>query len=385
MGGGFDKPSNCNYYILRWPRVVKIHWDRDWRDAIGFDELQELAEEAIRTPKGTTTTVLEEEEERRWVKRLEQGDPGGKRKQRDEDTIGGGGKRRMIGTEGDDLQSQSQSQSELESESQDSEMETPPRSEHGESSSSWSPSSSSSQQPLEQSREQQPQGILSPPQPARPPLHPLPMLSVINALPPPPAPHPPCPSPLHSATVFFIPSVHAQSRLSPLLALHKPKAVYFWTDLPSFYATTQAELFPSPETGQLASIASSTSSSGEGAPVMTPLIAGGGGAVDGNVTGAGAGKIILLIDSRTPRTSKKIIAEILEKAGLEPGAAGIDCYDWRVVGHSDWKGERRLDLLDKEKEVDASGGGNGDRVAGKGSGSGKGRKVDWDLFHMVSV
>ncbi|KAF8425554.1 hypothetical protein EV426DRAFT_561102 [Tirmania nivea] len=466
MGGGFDRPSNCEYYILRWPRVVKIHWDRDWRDAIGFDELQELAEEAIRMPKGGTA-VLAEEEERRWVKRLEQGDPGKKRKQRDEDasraTLGrqtsvklaaedvGGGKRRMMRrtvTEGDVSQSQSQ----------DSEMETPPRSQQRES--SWSPASSPSQKALEQSLEQQ-QRILSssqhpphappypqqagkpllsppassapappptlpplpPPPPAqvpapstgisvsspplptplpssftRPPLHPLPMSSVINALPPPPALHPPYPSPLYNATIFLIPSVHAQSRLSPLLALHKPKAVYFWTHLPSFYAVTQSGLFPSPETCQLGSTTPSASSPEESTPAITPsiesnVIIGSGGVVDGNEAGASAGKIILLIDSRTPRTSKKIIAEILEKAGLGPGAAGIDCYDWRVVGHSDWKGERRLDLLDKEKEgagVEASGDGSGDRAAGmggseSGSGNGRRRKVDWDLFYMVSV
>ncbi|RPB26964.1 hypothetical protein L211DRAFT_834636 [Terfezia boudieri ATCC MYA-4762] len=460
MGGGFDRPSNCDYYILRWPRVVKIHWDRDWRDAVGFDELQELAEEAIRMPKGRSTAVLEEEEERRWVKRLEQGDQGGKRKQRDEGASGttpgrqashaaspmedvGGGKRRFmrrVVSDGEDSQQQSQSQ--------DSEMETPPRSQQRES--SWSPASSPSQQPREQSREQQPQRLLSSPQPlpqaprntqqagkplpspptssapvtappaqvpgpsimttlsplplptpflsstARAPLHPLPTPSVINALPPPPAPHPPCPSPLHNATIFLIPSVHAQSRLSPLLALHKPKAVYFWTHLPSIYAATQAGLSSSPEASQLASITPSISPPGNGATAMTPpiesnVIAAGGDVVDGNGTGAGMGKIILLIDFRTPGTSKKFIAKILEKAGLEPGAAGIDCYDWRVVGHSDWKGERRLDLLDKDKEgenVDASGDGNGNIVAEKGgsrSGSGRRRKVDWDLFYMVSV
>lgn len=126
-------------------------------------------------------------------------------------------------------------------------------------------------------------------------------------------------------------------------------------------------------------------------PIESNVIAAGGDVVDGNGTGAGMGKIILLIDFRTPGTSKKFIAKILEKAGLEPGAAGIDCYDWRVVGHSDWKGERRLDLLDKDKEgenVDASGDGNGNIVAEKGgsrSGSGRRRKVDWDLFYMVSV
>ena len=123
-------------------------------------------------------------------------------------------------------------------------------------------------------------------------------------------------------------------------------------------------------------------------PIESNAIAGGSGVVDGNGADSSAGKIILLIDSRTPRTSKKIIAEILKEGGLEPGAAGIDCYDWRVVGHSDWEGERRLDLLDKEKErenVDVSGDGDGDGVAGKGGSESGRRIVDWDLFYMVSV
>lgn len=38
---------------------------------------------------------------------------------------------------------------------------------------------------------------------------------------------------------------------------------------------------------------------------------------------------------------------------------GLQVWNWRVVGHSDWKGERRLD-----------------RVGGR---------VDWDLFFIFEV
>lgn len=131
---------------------------------------------------------------------------------------------------------------------------------------------------------------------------------------------------------------------------------------------------------------------------MTPrtesnVLGGGCSSVESSGSDTGTGRIILLIDSRTPRTSKKIIAEILEKVGLEAGVAGIDCYDWRVVGHSDWKGERRLDLLDKDKGKENAGvdlgvdGEGAARMGGGGNGSRRGgrRKVDWDLFYMVSV
>ncbi|KAF8460652.1 hypothetical protein BDZ91DRAFT_798733 [Kalaharituber pfeilii] len=98
-GGGFDRPSDTDYYILRWPRVVKIHWDRDWKEALGFEELQELAAEAMKQPIGST--VQEEEEERRWIRRLEEGDTM-KRKVRgdreEEDSRSGAGelKRRVL-------------------------------------------------------------------------------------------------------------------------------------------------------------------------------------------------------------------------------------------------------------------------------------------------
>lgn len=352
MGGGFDKPSDCNYYILRWPRVVKIHWDRDWKDAVGFNELQELAELAVRTQKWTTT-MQEDKEERRWERRLEEKDVGGKRKQRDEEGSDSGalrGKGKSIKR----ISSQSTTQSE--DEEQDSEMETPPRSyEETLPSQSWNrpateqTSSSTQHTPLP-----------SPPSAARrPPLHPIPLPTAINApLPAVPPPVPAHPSPLLNAMVFVIDRVLAQPKLEALLALHKPKAVYGWTHLPSMFATSQSGGFVPP--GDELPGFTTSPSSGESSPSTD-----------------GPDKFVLLIETRTPRTSKRIITECIGK-----GVSGFDCYDWRVVGHSDWKGEARLDLLTSGAE-NVAGGGDGGK--GEGEGEGRRRKVDWDLFHMLRV
>ncbi|KAK2796790.1 hypothetical protein FQN51_009014 [Onygenales sp. PD_10] len=50
LGSGFEKPPGVNYYTLRFPRVLKIHADRDVEDAITLEELQQLAEEANSVP-----------------------------------------------------------------------------------------------------------------------------------------------------------------------------------------------------------------------------------------------------------------------------------------------------------------------------------------------
>ena len=39
MGVGFDKPANARYFALRFPRVLKIHGDRSFKDMISFEEL----------------------------------------------------------------------------------------------------------------------------------------------------------------------------------------------------------------------------------------------------------------------------------------------------------------------------------------------------------
>lgn len=51
LGSGFEKPANAQFYTLRFPRVLKIHWDRSYEDAISFAELQDLAEKARSAPE----------------------------------------------------------------------------------------------------------------------------------------------------------------------------------------------------------------------------------------------------------------------------------------------------------------------------------------------
>jgi DNA ligase 4 len=53
LGSGFNKPSNCNFFMLRHPRVKKLHQDRSWRDCVSFQELQEQAKAARAAPEQT--------------------------------------------------------------------------------------------------------------------------------------------------------------------------------------------------------------------------------------------------------------------------------------------------------------------------------------------
>ncbi|KAI9822583.1 MAG: hypothetical protein M1827_000302 [Pycnora praestabilis] len=69
MGGGFDKPPNRAYYTLRFPRVLKIHWDRGYKDAVGFDEMQQMAVEAR-----TSCMDLASPEDVAWIEKLERAD-----------------------------------------------------------------------------------------------------------------------------------------------------------------------------------------------------------------------------------------------------------------------------------------------------------------------
>src|SRR5256885_7892840 len=43
IGAGFDRPINADIFSLRFPRILKIHGDRCFRDAVSFDEYQRLA------------------------------------------------------------------------------------------------------------------------------------------------------------------------------------------------------------------------------------------------------------------------------------------------------------------------------------------------------
>src|ERR1700733_3603450 len=45
VGAGFDRPSNPHYHTLRFPRVMKIHHDRSFLDAVGFTAYQLMVEQ----------------------------------------------------------------------------------------------------------------------------------------------------------------------------------------------------------------------------------------------------------------------------------------------------------------------------------------------------
>ena len=66
LGSGFGKPSNTNFFMLRHPRVKKLHQDRAWKDCVSMRELQEQAAAARAGP-----VDAEPEETRAWIEKLE--------------------------------------------------------------------------------------------------------------------------------------------------------------------------------------------------------------------------------------------------------------------------------------------------------------------------
>ncbi|KAK3684443.1 hypothetical protein LTR37_020283 [Vermiconidia calcicola] len=66
LGSGFEKPSKCNFYMLRHARVKKLHQDRTWRDCVSFQELQEQAAASRAAPDDS-----ESQETKRWVEKIE--------------------------------------------------------------------------------------------------------------------------------------------------------------------------------------------------------------------------------------------------------------------------------------------------------------------------
>lgn len=70
VGAGFEKEPNRDFFTLRFPRVLKIHRDRDWKESVSFDELQGMAKVARTVPEDTKPCVAE------WMKQLEQVDRG---------------------------------------------------------------------------------------------------------------------------------------------------------------------------------------------------------------------------------------------------------------------------------------------------------------------
>lgn len=75
MGGGFVKLANSEYYALRWPRVLKVHQDRHWKESISLDELQSLANEACNVPDAEEFEL----EVAAWQKKLEGADRGARK------------------------------------------------------------------------------------------------------------------------------------------------------------------------------------------------------------------------------------------------------------------------------------------------------------------
>lgn len=71
LGAGFDRLPNQNLFTLRFPRVQKVHWDRDWKDAVSLEELQQLAVQARSAPVGDDLKEIEA-----WMNRLDQVDRG---------------------------------------------------------------------------------------------------------------------------------------------------------------------------------------------------------------------------------------------------------------------------------------------------------------------
>lgn len=72
LGSGFEKLPNQNLFMLRHPRILKVHLDRTWKDAVTLEELQNMADEAKAAPaegESQETARLLERLERRIVQR----------------------------------------------------------------------------------------------------------------------------------------------------------------------------------------------------------------------------------------------------------------------------------------------------------------------------
>jgi DNA ligase-4 len=50
LGSSFEKPSNKSYYMFRHPRILKLHLDRNWKDATTLSSLERMADEARSAP-----------------------------------------------------------------------------------------------------------------------------------------------------------------------------------------------------------------------------------------------------------------------------------------------------------------------------------------------
>lgn len=51
LGSSYEKPSGKSYYMLRHPRILKVHLDRGWKETVTYDELQDAADKALKVPQ----------------------------------------------------------------------------------------------------------------------------------------------------------------------------------------------------------------------------------------------------------------------------------------------------------------------------------------------
>ena len=68
-GSGFEKAPDRSIFTLRFPRVMKVCWDRDWADCVDLYELQEMAEVARNLPGNDLQREIAE-----WIQRLDDTD-----------------------------------------------------------------------------------------------------------------------------------------------------------------------------------------------------------------------------------------------------------------------------------------------------------------------
>ena len=74
-GSGFDKSPNRDIFTLRFPRLMKVRLDSDWREAVDLDELQRMATEARTVPLGGLSRDMAT-----WVEKLNKIDRGARGK-----------------------------------------------------------------------------------------------------------------------------------------------------------------------------------------------------------------------------------------------------------------------------------------------------------------
>lgn len=74
-GSGFDKSPNRDIFTLRFPRLMKVRLDRDWRETVDLDELQHMATEARTVPTGDLS-----DEVANWIEKLNNIDRGARGK-----------------------------------------------------------------------------------------------------------------------------------------------------------------------------------------------------------------------------------------------------------------------------------------------------------------